>query len=135
MGAHVSAHDEPPSAYARRVQAERDEEAKKGRPRARVSFFDFSGPIGDDAINELLRSFAANQRVAEARQPPPPSRPALAGWRTALGFAESARPTLGEAKTAYRTRVRAAHPDRGGTTEKATALNLAWERARRELGR
>ncbi len=146
----MAAYDEPPSAYARRAQAERDEEAraKKERPhaRARASLFDFvvdvSGPIDSEAIAELLRAFAfaAEQRVAEARRrapppPPPPPRPAPAGWRSALGFPESARPTFAEAKAAYRAKMLDAHPDRGGSDAAATALNLAWERARRELGR
>jgi hypothetical protein len=143
----VSAHDEPPSAYAKRVQAEREEEARAKRASAQqsksrfnASFFDFSidfsGDVGFEAMQEILRAFeAASERRTQRHAPPPPQyRPAVSGWRAVLGFAESARPTLADAKKAYRARVLAAHPDHGGSHEKATALNLAWERARKELG-
>jgi len=60
-------------------------------------------------------------------------KPATTGWRAALGL------NIGErdedvVKQAYRRLAREAHPDRGGSNEAMTALNIAIDQARKELG-
>jgi hypothetical protein len=57
------------------------------------------------------------------RLPPPDD------WRALLGNPR----TREEAEAAFRERMRQAHPDAGGSQDAAAALNLAIERARKEL--
>lgn len=56
---------------------------------------------------------------------PPPN------WRGDLGLETDA--TLEDADRAYRGLARSAHPDAGGSVEDMSRLNLAIDRARREL--
>lgn len=58
---------------------------------------------------------------------PPPVAPD--DWRAALGNPT----TLAEAESAYRERMRAAHPDAGGSHARAAALNAAIAKAREVL--
>lgn len=51
-------------------------------------------------------------------------------WRGPLGNPA----TLAEAETAYRERIRAVHPDVGGSEAQAAVLNVAIRMARKELG-
>jgi hypothetical protein len=58
--------------------------------------------------------------------PPPKS------WREILGLNEAC--SLGKARRAYYSLMQANHPDNGGDHERAVELNLAYQRAREELG-
>jgi hypothetical protein len=55
--------------------------------------------------------------------------PAPDDWRDTLGNPK----TLADAETAYRNRMRKAHPDNGGSHDEASKLNKAIEIARKEL--
>jgi DnaJ domain len=61
-----------------------------------------------------------------------PAAPEERHWSTVLGVSRDA--TLAEVEKAYRKLVPLAHPDRGGSVEGASLLNLARDAARRELG-
>lgn len=119
----MSAYDEPESDFARRCREEREEESRAHKRPPPRDEWGWSGTGG-----AWSGWYDADWFHAKAQ-----ARAAVATWRTTLGFAEGSRPTLAEAKASYRVLIRAAHPDRGGTTEQAVALNLAWEKAQREL--
>lgn len=79
---------------------------------------------------ERAQAHRAAQHGTEAPAAPAP-RPAT-GWRRVLGV-QSVETDAGVIKKAYRKRVSAAHPDRGGSSEMAAALNDAFAEARQEL--
>jgi hypothetical protein len=58
--------------------------------------------------------------------------PATTGWRRVLGLS-NVEQDQSVIKKAYRQRVSAAHPDRGGNTEATAELNDAFAKARNEL--
>ena len=58
---------------------------------------------------------------------PAPSVAPARHWSAVLGVPPNA--TVEDARAAYRRLIRDAHPDTGGSDEKATELNLALERA------
>jgi DnaJ-domain-containing protein 1 len=64
--------------------------------------------------------------------PPPPSELSLSDAYLVLGV-ESDAP-MSDVKKAYRRAIRAAHPDAGGTNERAVRVNAAWERIERARG-
>jgi hypothetical protein len=70
-----------------------------------------------------------NRRGAKAAPAP---RPAISGWRRVLGL-QAAEVNADVIKKAYRKRVSAVHPDRGGSTEQAAEVNDAFAEARQEL--
>jgi hypothetical protein len=55
--------------------------------------------------------------------------PAPDDWRGALGHPK----TLAEAEANYRSKIQAAHPDKGGSEQAAAALNAAIAEARKAL--
>ena len=59
--------------------------------------------------------------------------PQASNWRTALDLPPDVR-NLNVVEDKYRRLVSAAHPDRGGSTDRMVELNLAIEAARKELG-
>jgi hypothetical protein len=55
-------------------------------------------------------------------------------WRAVFGFGRDQVVTIDEVKAKWRQLSAAAHPDReGGSEQKQTELNLAWEQARRSI--
>lgn len=62
---------------------------------------------------------------------PPPD--ATRTWREVLGVPPDER-SLVEVRLAYRRRASAAHPDKGGSHDEMTALNVALAAAEKELG-
>lgn len=64
-----------------------------------------------------------------ALPPPANGKP----WRDVLAVPMDS--TLDNAEQVYRLKARAAHPDSGGSHEAMTALNVAIQQARKELGR
>lgn len=86
----------------------------------------------DDLYADFFKRYVRDP--APPRQPPPPPpRPTFAGWRTALGYGEHERPSIADVKRRHRQRMASAHPDAGGSHEKAVALNRAMDDAKREL--
>lgn len=69
-------------------------------------------------------AFTGFQAIAWQAPDPP--------WRFTLGVSESA--ALDEAEEAYTRKAREHHPDRGGSHDEMARLNLAIEKARKELG-
>lgn len=67
--------------------------------------------------------------------PPGPSAPGPVPWRDTLGVYSQgdADTVLRNARTRYRTLIRTAHPDAGGTLEATESLNSAIDAAEREL--
>lgn len=55
-------------------------------------------------------------------------------WRDVMGFEPDARVTIDGARARYRSLAAARHPDRGGSTEAMSELNVAWAEAQRQLG-
>lgn len=56
-------------------------------------------------------------------------------WRTTLGFAPDATPTLEQLDQQFKTRARAAHPDvEGGSHDAMASLTQARDEGRQELG-
>lgn len=135
---------------AKRVAAE---QAAKAKQRAEQSARDRAPRTGDwwnkgfDPFKDATWSFKfdfedvkaegfhwrGRQQQAYTNPPPPKPAPQFAGWRTALGFAESDRPSISEVKRRHRQRMTAAHPDAGGSHEAAVSLNRAMDDAKREL--
>ncbi len=61
--------------------------------------------------------------------------PGVSTWRSVLGFSPGAQPIGPDGlKQAYRVAASAAHPDKGGSHDRMTAVNLAYEQAQQELG-
>jgi hypothetical protein len=55
-------------------------------------------------------------------------------WRTVMGYAAGAKPDLERLKVTYRELAQRAHPDKpGGSTERMTELNAAYDQAKKEL--
>lgn len=99
--------------------------------------FTAAGATGDQDIDELLKILQGAARYGASRPPPPrpPPPPRAPGWRTVLGFEESASLTVDVVRARYRELIGPAHPDRGGSHEAAVALNAAWKQAKLELER
>lgn len=76
------------------------------------------------ATSMLERSLSAFEAL------PPPK-----DWRKILGF-ETSEPIHGPAQLAqrYRDLAQKAHPDKGGSTDAMTELNVAYQSALREIG-
>lgn len=55
------------------------------------------------------------------------------GWAAILQVSGDA--TEGEIKSAYRERMKEAHPDAGGSTEKAAEINAAYQQAMEDIGK
>lgn len=89
------------------------------------------------AITRYGVASAAEQLQAFSALPPPAS--AARSWRDVLGFEPNFPGELSviEAKALidirHKTRLKAAHPDKGGTTEAAAELNAAKDAAYAEL--
>lgn len=62
---------------------------------------------------------------------PDPSKPS--DWRSVFGFRPDEHPTRDELTARYRELVIINHPDRGGSTERMVALNLAREQAEKAI--
>lgn len=77
------------------------------------------------------QSTATGHPQARRSTAAPAPRPAT-GWRRVLGL-QSVETDAAVIKKAYRKRVSAAHPDRGGSTENTAELNEAFAEAREEL--
>lgn len=74
-----------------------------------------------------LRVLAAHHTARPVRQP----KQGLRHWLRVLGIkvngaAVRSAATFQQARTAFRKKMLACHPDRGGTHEAAAALNLVW---------
>lgn len=130
--------EEERKAQKRAEQSARDREPWTWRVDYKSTPFDFKDidPPGASWFDEYTRTiedmFRRTARRA-SQQPPRPPPPRITGWRTALGFGEHERPSISEVKRRHRQRMAAAHPDAGGSHEKAVALNRAMDEAKREL--
>lgn len=60
--------------------------------------------------------------------------PAPNTWRSIMGYADEADPTLEQVKGLYRRLAFERHPDQGGSEAKMAELNWAMQEAERELG-
>jgi len=56
------------------------------------------------------------------------------GWRNVLGFGPDDRPSRSVLDVVYRSAIQKAHPDKGGSTKAAQAVNQALAEAKAELG-
>ena len=54
-------------------------------------------------------------------------------WRSALGFAEAAKPTRAQIDSQYRLFAKKHHPDMGGSVQAMATLNLAKQAAYKEV--
>ncbi|WP_366409652.1 J domain-containing protein [Novosphingobium sp. 17-62-19] len=61
---------------------------------------------------------------------PAPDATSPTNWWTVLGIPRTA--SRAEIEAAYRDKIRTAHPDTGGTTEAASAINRARDEAFKE---
>ncbi|KQR83486.1 hypothetical protein [Sphingomonas sp. Leaf343] len=78
-------------------------------------------------VADLRQAFAGHVALAA---------PAAAhGWRSTLGFSATARVTAADVDARYRDLAAARHPDRGGSVEAMTTLNIARDAAKKELSR
>lgn len=87
-----------------------------------------------EALRALQRSGAT--QVADKAFTGFAALPAHAGagsWRKVFGF-NPGRISRDALESAYRTAVRQAHPDLGGSHDKMVEVNQAYEAARREIG-
>lgn len=99
---------------------EEDEERERSRPRKPFSGKGFSRRFVEDAASGGGDGSAFGQRRAASR-PAPLSEEGRA--RTVLGVSASAGRK--EIERAYRAQIKRAHPDHGGSVERAAALNAA----------
>lgn len=96
----------------------------------------------------LERAVAGFSALPPGEGAPPPTPPEEPWWEV-LGMPDLADsytqiasddthpmrvPALGMAKALYQSRIANAHPDKGGSTEQAAALNVAWAQAKEALG-
>lgn len=82
---------------------------------------------GLNIVRQAMRGYASlpPPKGADGALPPP--------WRSVLGIGETG--TLKQAEEAYRTLVKTAHPDRGGSPARFNQITDAISQARAELGR
>ena len=78
-------------------------------------------------VGSLEQAFAGYQALPHA---PPPDAGGNADWWIVLGVDRAA--PMAEIEAAWRERIRAAHPDNGGSKDLAAAINRARDEARAE---
>ena len=107
---------------------------------------DISQFIPMDSYNDVAQNIAACAAVLDAirtleRHGFTPGKGSFNGfaqlpdpnnrdWRSILGYSGY---SFDEAKAAYKAAIRNAHPDNGGSTERAAEVNTAWKQAKSEL--
>lgn len=80
------------------------------------------------ASDMLERAFSAFEAL------PAPDAPAKRSWREVLGFGPTSQPDAEDIQFAYRTKVKKAHPDAGGSAEAMHELSEAVSAARKAMG-
>jgi hypothetical protein len=117
-----------------KARQERAEQSRRDR-----DVFDFRvdwSNVASAAFNtaQAMRDLEEVMRAARAAARPPPPPPTVHGtWRVVLGFREHERPSIADVKRKHRQLMAKAHPDAGGSHERAVALNGAMDEAKAEL--
>lgn len=119
-----------PASQQRMFQHQLRQASSRAEFEAEIERMAATGPDRERQRAARAQAHRAAQQGTEAPAAPAP-RPAT-GWRRVLGL-QSVETDAETIKKAYRKRVSAAHPDRGGTSEAAAALNDAFAQAREEL--
>jgi hypothetical protein len=119
----------------RRAQRERERRENERRARREREREEAAARVA--AAERLVREATARARAEQARRqqerrppprpppPPPPTQDIVDLHTLGLAAMPSSRSML---KQAYRTAIKRAHPDRGGTTEKARSVVEAYQR-------